>query len=56
MFPVSKVLTGYTNEWVGRPVPVLITLLFTVDTFELQIYLHFLVSGLRSGHRRVRRA
>jgi len=39
MFPVSKVLTGYTNEWVG-PVPVLITLLlvvFTVVTFQVVI-------------------
>lgn len=41
MFPVSKVLTGYTNEWVGPgPVPVLITLLlvvFTVVTFQVVI-------------------
>jgi len=32
IFPVSKVLTGYTNEWVGRSVPVLIPLVLVVFT------------------------
>jgi hypothetical protein len=30
IFLVSKVLTGYTNEWVGRYVPVLIPPLLVV--------------------------
>jgi hypothetical protein len=50
MLPVSKVLTGYTNEGVGRAVPVLITLLsdvFTVVTFQVVICMIFTVRALR---------